>query len=242
MTEPEHGDCFGYHTLHPGDYVASCVDGRSDLCAFGSCAEVADHGFMCTGNTRSIYGVPTWCSTDSDCVSTFDSVTNQTLYGKCGCGANGFGDRVCSLFPADIPLGEYIGELHFWHTSSNITLCNTVRRHEPRCILDNYSDIRSALKLVNSYYKVNDWIYIQENDECVQQIITHKYWDSVLDLEEVAAINGTIDADDFDDFANLMSRTVFIGDFTVENGRTFSPAIMLFVAGWVIAAVAYFKR
>jgi len=168
------GTCVKYFSLKVGDTVALCAMQYSFFCETGSCWQN-----QCVDAIKSANDLPTPCSTYKDCYSQVTS--GMVFYSDCICGYNKEGQGYCSLFSGDNYYSLYISSFSNWLSSEVSVLCNTERRFSTECI-KKFWDKPNYQEMMLYYYKTYWYMFIQKNDDCVEDVYTYLYWDLIDDI------------------------------------------------------------
>ena len=138
---------------------------------------------ICMDSIRSVRPAPQTCNSDSDCVGSTDG---DQFIGSCECGVNALGYAYCTAFP-----GDHAGQDMLYYYSSilqaNLTAqCNTMHRWHPECFKALPVTWGETAALAVVYYQ--NFPYLQNNDICVQEMITNFYWYDAAQVLTLAAL------------------------------------------------------
>mmetsp|Transcript_14071 Transcript_14071/g.14130 ORF Transcript_14071/g.14130 Transcript_14071/m.14130 type:complete len:134 (+) Transcript_14071:597-998(+) len=114
-----------------------------------------------------------------DCTS--EASSHRVFYSDCMCGMNPEGASYCTLFPGDLIYAHLITVITNWINSEMSDRCNTVRRLSTYCI-SQFWDKPNSEELFLYYYRTYFYPYIQGNDNCIKDIFTSFYWDTIATI------------------------------------------------------------
>lgn len=171
-TDGSLGTCLEYLSVSTGLTVTDCSGGVSRLCKSSECYKTASFGSygVCKLATQSIASLPTNCSSNTDCLGTDGK---YTYTGTCTCGYNSNGTAYCNPFNGDLPGQAYYQS---WKNAINASaVCNTVRRFSTSCLA------RTGFlnKVTQMTWGFLMYPLIQNNDLCVQEVITSEYYEPI---------------------------------------------------------------
>ncbi|CAG9328836.1 unnamed protein product [Blepharisma stoltei] len=189
-----YGTCVSYYSVSDNTRIAYCSDAmQTNLCASTLCDTVNGEA-VCLSSLKSSKGnlLPIICQNSDECESTVDPGTGSSYTVDCTCGLNKHGYSFCGQWPGDPDYANLIQMWKKWTLSASIDKCNTVRRFKKVCVADWWDS--NDVTLLNYFnLKVNNWPYLQMNDECVQDIFMSLYYEV---KEAYNAIRNTTDPDE----------------------------------------------
>lgn len=159
--------CIPYFS-HPGDSPVLVCD-MEYICESGYCI-FGDIGYQCANGVRSAKKVPTECESHGDCMS-----ADGRFGGYCECGYNDRAQGYCNLFGDDSLYRNYVRKNMEWAKSGLGRMCNILTVFSSECVesywdRQNYKEWEFYKQLAKNYPK------LVNNDECVKQIYTSKFW------------------------------------------------------------------
>ena len=180
------GKCVQMYTGKPGTPVEYCDGEYADhnLCQSGKCWRNNGRKGICSSFIRnSQYNkneTETAYTCSSTCTSEVDPLVEKSAETSCECGENTDGLSYCQPFPGDKPAREYFEQLARWTASTAIQNCNARNEvGEPTSCMKTWWDPVNYARF--NFYKtrLDSWTKVQSNDQCVRQIYTGSYWDSL---------------------------------------------------------------
>ena len=178
------GTCYDYLSVSTNAIVSDCSGGVSSLCKSSECYKLPVFGNYgtCKIATQSVNNLPVTCSSNLNCVGT-DGLHEYT--GNCVCGYNSNGTAYCAPFNGDMPGVAYYQSWKNALTASN-SVCNTLRRFSINCLqqIDFLNKINYATW--GFYY----YSQIQNNDKCVEKVLTYEYYGPFSFSGLIAVLSG----------------------------------------------------
>ncbi|CAG9325636.1 unnamed protein product [Blepharisma stoltei] len=178
----ENNICYDYLSREEAEYV-NCTQPENFLCASTMCADNICVGFIPSDQTP-----PVKCVSNANCISTYYNTTpNPTVfYSECECGFNPQAQAYCSQFPGDPATLAYLNILSKWLSSDAIKKCHSVRRLSMNC-MKHYWSQKNYLTYAYRYYSLYNYPQIQNNDQCVQEIYTSAYYNTVTEYNDLSS-------------------------------------------------------
>lgn len=169
----DNGNCFEYFSKDETHTVGNCENGVSLICKSGLCY----NGICLSEKMKSKNDITKPCSSDSDCYSDYynNYPYNMNFTTQCSCGMDAQGSKYCGLFPGDAPMAKYISVFRDWINSNDATYCHSYSRYSLSCVKKYWSKDKYE-KFAYYYYLVNMWRQIQNNEECVQDMVNSQYF------------------------------------------------------------------
>lgn len=170
------GTCIPYFSLTGGTTIETCNSQTNLLCESASCQVESNTGvIICVNAINSSSTLPLACNGNQDCVINDNGFTYTT---RCICGINAFAQSFCNLAPGDADFMTLVKLYKEWINSSNVTMCNTMRRISLPCI-QTYASPSFFAKFNYYYLRVQNYPLLIKNDQCIMDIYNNEYYEAL---------------------------------------------------------------
>jgi hypothetical protein len=180
--------------------LESCSNGINYLCETGACG-FYNNSWLCLPSLTSRNALPQICGNDGDCiVKKNDAFSSYST--DCECGFNPIGVSFCKLAPGDKPFKSFMKYMKTWLTSKSSN-CHSLTRDSLKCISE-FSNTEFFAYLQYYYLQVMMFPSVQMNDDCIKEVFTGQYWDSVKLVDNLP------ESDESDSYSFLLNFSLFL--------------------------------